>query len=212
MEDTAKPQHNAQVFGKIAQKYTDEYFNDDSDFPHIARFLKDVKPGGRILDLACGPGMLTKHLLEEGFQAEGIDLSAEMIDIARLKVPQAKFRVMDMRRLDYPDDHFDGLLITYGLIYIPSSGLPATLKEFSRVLKPHGSIFMINQEGDTDHVEAEPMKPDEKLYVNFFSAESLEASLGAAGFKVTNQELVPVDNPMVMAKHIIYTIAQKASN
>jgi ubiquinone/menaquinone biosynthesis C-methylase UbiE len=211
MNIDSRPAHNAAVFGKIAQKYTDEYFDDDADFPYIARFLKNLKPGGRILDIACGPGMLTKHLLDKGFQAEGIDLSGEMIAIARQKVPQAKFQIMDMRHLEYPDKAFDGLLLTYGLIYIPSDELTPTLNEFSRVLKPKGSIFMINQEGKSDHIEQEPMKPDESLYVNFFTAKSLETALSGSGFEIIDQELVPIDNPAVMAKNIIYTIAQKTS-
>lgn len=211
MDISSRPEHNAAVFGKIAQKYADEYFDDDADFPYIARFLNDVKPSGKILDLACGPGMLTKHLIDKGLQAEGIDLSTDMIEIARQKVPQAKFQVMDMRQLDFPDEAFDGLLVTYGLIYIPSPQLPATLKELNRVLKPGGSIFMINQEGAGDHIEQEPMKPDESLFVNFFTPAGLETSLRTAGFKTTYQEIVPTDNPAVMAKNIIYTIAQKTA-
>jgi ubiquinone/menaquinone biosynthesis C-methylase UbiE len=211
MNKDFKPQHNATVFGKIAQKYTDEYFDDDSDFPHIARFLSNVKPGGKILDIACGPGMLTKHLIDQGFAAQGIDLSTEMIAIARQKVPRAKFQVMDMRSLDFPDGYFDGLLITYGLIYVTSSELAATLKEFNRVLQLGGSIFMINQEGESDHTEQEAMKPDETLYVNFFNPDSLKSALSSAGFQITSQELAPTDNAAVMAKNIIYTVARKSA-
>jgi ubiquinone/menaquinone biosynthesis C-methylase UbiE len=211
MNKDFKPQHNAAVFGKIAQKYTDEYFDDDSDFPHIARFLSNVKPGGKILDIACGPGMLTKHLIDQGFAAQGIDLSTEMIAIARQKVPRAKFQVMDMRSLDFPDGYFDGLLITYGLIYVTSSELAATLKEFNRVLQLGGSIFMINQEGESDHTEQEAMKPDETLYVNFFNPDSLKSALSSAGFQITSQELAPTDNAAVMAKNIIYTVARKSA-
>ena len=70
---------------------------------------------------------------------------------------------------------------------------------------------MINQEGKSDHIEQEPMKPDESLYVNFFTAKSLETALSGSGFEIIDQELVPIDNPAVMAKNIIYTIAQKTS-
>lgn len=208
MNANSKLTHNAQVFSKIAQKYTDEYFNDDTDFPYIDRFLKKIKPRGRILDIACGPGMLTKHLLEKGFQAEGIDLSAEMIAIARQKVHQASFKVMDMRHLDFPDGYFDGLLITYGLAYIPSSELHATLVGIRRILHASGSIFMINQEGKGDHSEAEPMKPNETLYVNFFTPQSLADALGSARFSVTSQEVIPVDYEYATFKNVIYTIAQ----
>ncbi len=204
-----KPNHNASVFGKIAKKYTKQYFNDQTDFPYIDRFLNSLLPKGKVLDVACGPGMLTKYILNKGFRAEGIDLSPEMLAIARQKVPSANFQVMDMRALDYPAQHFDGIVVAYGLIYLPSSELGLALKGFYRILKPGGSIFLINQEGEPDHEEHESMKPDETLYVNFFTPQSISDALSKASFTITSQTVMPTDNPDVMARAVIYTLAKK---
>jgi 2-polyprenyl-3-methyl-5-hydroxy-6-metoxy-1,4-benzoquinol methylase len=42
----------------------------------MARFLALVQPGGRVLDLGCGSGFpIAAHLIEQGFQLEGVDVA-----------------------------------------------------------------------------------------------------------------------------------------
>ena len=65
--------------------------------------------------------------MDKGFQVIGIDYSNEMLGTARNKVPDGSFRHMDMRELDFEEESFDGLLVAYSLIHIPSEDIPKTL-------------------------------------------------------------------------------------
>ena len=104
------------TYDKIAKSYTKEFFNDRIDLKYLDKFISLLSPKAKILDVGCGPGNYTKYLMEKGFSVEGIDLSKKMIQIAKKKVPNGKFKVMDMRKLEYPDETFDGLCVAYSSI------------------------------------------------------------------------------------------------
>jgi ubiquinone/menaquinone biosynthesis C-methylase UbiE len=100
--------------------------------------LFDARPGMRILDLACGPGTLTRLLagrVAPGGEVVGVDLAPGMIELARSSAPaNARFEVMDMEQLSFPDASFDGAVCGHGLQFAPD--LLRALREARRVLRP----------------------------------------------------------------------------
>lgn len=199
----------ANTYGKIAGMYTKQYFSDLIDIPYIDEFLKLLSPKAKILDVGCGPGQFTKHMLEKGFDVTGVDYSEEMLNQARKMVPDGKFKFMDMRHLEFDDASFDGLLVSYSLIHIPSSEIPETLKGFKRVLKSGGYMEIIAQKGESDRLVDEPFMPDEKMFFNFFSKERLSGFLTDAGFKVVCQKEGTLQDAESASDTSIYTIARK---
>lgn len=104
--------------------------------------LIDVRPGMHVLDLACGPATLSRRLAAlvapEG-DVVGVDLAAGMIDQARaLGIANARFEVMDIEQLDFPEASFDAALCGHGIQFVPH--LNRALAEAHRVLRP-GSRF-----------------------------------------------------------------------
>lgn len=198
------------TYNKIAQIYTNKYFNDLSDAPFIDKFISLLPQNSHILDIGSGPGTFTKYLYEKGFAIEGVDLSEEMIKIAKEKVPNAKFRLMDMRALNFPDTSFEGLLVAYSLIHIPTPDILNTLKGFMKILRPGGIVLFITQKGEPDQVVEEPFKPGEKMFFNFFTKNRLSDLLHTAGFEIIYQEEQSTKDSDSMSDVIIYTIARKA--
>lgn len=197
------------TYNKIAKIYTDKYFNDKTDIPFIDKFISYLPKGAHVLDVGSGPGTFTKYLIEKDYNAEGIDLSDEMLHIARQKVPEATFIKMDMRHLTFDKESFDGLLVAYALIHIPTPDLQETLRGFYRVLKPNGYSLFIAQKGKPDQIVDEAFKPDEKMFFNFFTKERLNTLLTKAGFRVVVQEEHKSQDTESMSDTIIYTIAKK---
>lgn len=197
------------TYNKIADAYTKQYFNDLTDIPYVDKFLQTLPEGAKLLDIGCGPGTFTKHLKQKGFEVEGVDLSEEMIKIAKEKVSEVSFSLMDMRKLDYPDSSFDGLLVAYSLIHIASEEIPATLEGFNRILKPNGSIMIIAQGGKPDQIVDEPLKAGEKVFINFFTKERLVNFLKQAGFDIDYQEELPMQDADSLSDKVIYTVAKK---
>ena len=96
----------------------------------IIPFLKSVITSGNLLDLGCGDGAACR-LLADAFQVTGLDLSEEMIRIARAKSPALDFVVGTGEALPFADDTFDVVLAVNSLEW---STHPLTvLKEISRV-------------------------------------------------------------------------------
>ena len=104
--------------------------------------LLDVRPGMRVLDLACGPGTLTRRLatgVAPGGEVVGVDLAPGMIELARSAgIANARFQVMDMERLDFDDGSFDAAACGHGLQF--AGDLSRALGEARRVLR-RGSRF-----------------------------------------------------------------------
>lgn len=206
---TDKSKLAVSTYEKITDIYTKQYFDDLSDTPYIDKFLEQLPEGGSILDVGCGPGQFAKYMMDKGFQITGIDFSNEMLSTAKKKVPEGKFQHADMRNLDFKEENFDGLLVAYSLIHIPSDDIPKTLEGFYRVLKPVGFIEIIAQKGEADKVVDEPFLPSEKMFFNFFTKERLEGFLKNSGFEVTYQLETESQDPDSASDTVIYTIAKK---
>lgn len=96
----------------------------------IIPFLKSVITAGKMLDLGCGDGAACR-LLTDSFQMTGLDLSEEMIRIARDKSPTLDFVVGTGESLPFVDDAFDAVLAVNSLEW--STRPLAVLQEIERV-------------------------------------------------------------------------------
>src|SRR5262249_59844668 len=97
---------------------------------------------GRILDVACGLGGSTRRLAQT-YAPEmitGINISEAQIADARALAPGCTFAVMDATKLDFPDDHFDGVICIEGACHFDTRD--DFFKEALRVLKPGGSLAL----------------------------------------------------------------------
>jgi SAM-dependent methyltransferase len=101
----------------------------------------------RVGDLGCGPGRITTYLAGRGLDAFGIDLSPEMVAVARSSYPGLSFDVGNLFDLDLPDGRLAGALAWYSLVHTPPEDLPKVFAEIRRVLAPGGLLL---------HVRASP--------------------------------------------------------
>lgn len=103
----------------------------------------EIEPGERILDLGCGTGVLIQHLLQIApkIQIIGIDYSAEMLEIAKQKLPESvELKVGSADNLPFPSNYFDVVVSTSAFHFFrdPSQAL----QEAKRVLKPNGRLVI----------------------------------------------------------------------
>jgi len=78
----------------------------------------DARPGMRILDLACGPGTLSRRLaaaVSPDGHVIGVDLAPGMIELAQaMQIPSARFQLMDIEQLAFDDGSFDAVICGHG--------------------------------------------------------------------------------------------------
>ncbi|MFD0904482.1 class I SAM-dependent methyltransferase [Actinomadura sediminis] len=104
--------------------------------------------GGPVADVGCGPGYVTGHLHDLGVDAFGIDISPEMIAIARRDHPGLRFDVGTMTALDLADGSVTGLLAFWSVIHVPDHAVPGVFGQFRRVLRPGGPLLVGFHVGD----------------------------------------------------------------
>ncbi|NMO02143.1 methyltransferase domain-containing protein [Gordonia sp. TBRC 11910] len=107
---------------------------------------------GPIADVGCGTGVVTGMLCDAENDAFGVDLSPELIALARRRRADIDFRIGSMLALDLPDESLGGVLAWYSTIHMPDADLPAVCSEFHRVLKPNGVVLLGFQVGDEPFV------------------------------------------------------------
>lgn len=104
----------------------------------------EPQPGETVLDVSCGTGLVTiplADIVKPGGSVTGVDLSEGMIKeatsrSAEQEIDNITFARMDAEALDLPDNSFDLVICSLGLMYFPYP--EKALKEMYRVLKPGG--------------------------------------------------------------------------
>ena len=140
------------------------------------KFVTYTNPNDLVLDVGCGPGRDMNYFLGNGRRAMGIDFSQEMINEAKKRV-YAEVLHMDMRRMLFEDEMFDGIWSCASFLHIPKSESMQTLQEFRRVLKPKGLLYISVREGTGENVN------DGKFYSNY-QKDEFESLLEKSGFHV----------------------------
>jgi SAM-dependent methyltransferase len=97
-----------------------------------------LRPGTRLLDVATGPGALAGEAASRGARPVGIDLSPQMVELARQLHPAINFSEADVEHLPFPDDTFDAIVCAFGLGHFPRPEV--AVAESVRTLLPGGRI------------------------------------------------------------------------
>jgi SAM-dependent methyltransferase len=111
--------------------------------------VRDADLGTSVGDIGCGTGRLEPYLTARGLSPRGIDLSPEMVRVARRDYPDFSFEVADLRKLPFEDASLAGAVCWYSLIYLPPSDRPAAFGELARVVKPGGFLVTAFKAGDS---------------------------------------------------------------
>jgi SAM-dependent methyltransferase len=106
-----------------------------------ARFVEALvdRPGGTLLDVACGTGRHAGAFVALGHTVTGIDFNERLIEHARAAVPAGRFHVADMRDLAL-GERFDVVTCLFDAIGYPldNAGVVAALRSIARHLAPGG--------------------------------------------------------------------------
>lgn len=116
-------EHIKEYYDRLAPEYEENQASREEaaeDLPGLLQAISLLLPA-RVLDIACGPAALTRHL---GAEVTGLDQSETMLEIARERVPWAQFVRGDALRMPFADRSFDLAFASffYGLLPLPDRG------------------------------------------------------------------------------------------
>lgn len=126
------------------------------DFGEVAKIIAkggeefidrlDIRPGMKVLDVACGTGNTAIPAAKKGAVVTGVDIASNLIDQARARAEDegvnATFDVGDAEDLPYEDGSFDAVTTMFGAMFAPRPDVTAS--ELKRVCKPGGFVAMAN--------------------------------------------------------------------
>lgn len=102
--------------------------------------LAGLRPGMSLLDVGCGVGASLETLAREcGIVPFGVDISGDLIAVARDRMPGAALRVCDAAALPFADESFDAVICECTLSLVGDAA--AVLRESARVLMPGGTLI-----------------------------------------------------------------------
>ncbi|MEO3788507.1 class I SAM-dependent methyltransferase [Actinocorallia sp. B10E7] len=159
-------------------------------FSHIA-VLTGASPGGRVLDVGCGTGYLTRllsRLAGPTGAVTGLDLSPSMIDYARKHAPaNCSYVVAPGQDMPFEEASFDVVVSSLAVHHIPASERAAALREMHRVLRPGGRLLIVEFRPPTHRTLAHVIGRITGPAMRHDPKELLEGIIADAGF-VTRKE------------------------
>ena len=176
-----------QTYDDLSRFWGKDFTLHDWGYKELAEFAKLMRKNGgnRVLDLGCGSGVQSKLLLDEGFEVVGLDLSPKMVSEAKKRVPEAKFVVGDITKINFAKDSFDGVYARASLLHIPKKLIPKVLKSIHEILASDGIFYLALKEGEGEsEVEEERYGKKVRRFFSFFSQEEVVDLLKKTGFRV----------------------------
>lgn len=159
--DTSWIAETARSYDRVAEPYLALVSRGLENLPLesslVSHFARQVQATGcgRVLDLGCGPGLLTRHLAALGLSTIGVDVSPEMLLMAHSHNPGMEFIEASVTELPVADGHAGGVFCWYVMHHVPEDALDQMFAQIARVLRPGGRLMLGGHVGDSAYLKTE---------------------------------------------------------
>ncbi|ATL65067.1 class I SAM-dependent methyltransferase [Nocardia terpenica] len=182
-------------YDRIAERYLGWMgeIRDDARIRFLGEVIAGLPERATVLDLGCGAGIPCTAALAEHADVVGVDLSARQLELARARVPGARFVRADIGTVDFRRASFDAVTAFYSIAHLPRAEHGALFRRIAGWLRPGGrfaaSLGSGNDEGAVDDWLGAPM------YFSSYDAATNRRLLGEAGLEPMIDEIVALHEP-----------------
>lgn len=198
------------LFDRAAADYAAKYMDVGRYATSLDRLCADLPPGAGVLEIACGPGNITRYLLDRrpDLRILGTDLSPRMLELARASNPEATFALLDARDLGRSAMAYDGIVCGFVLPYLSPEETDRLIQQAATVLRPGGLLYLSTMEGDPERSGPHRSSSGETLHIQYHRADRLADTLARHGFTIVDLQRAeypapdgsPVTDLMVVAR------------
>jgi ubiquinone/menaquinone biosynthesis C-methylase UbiE len=146
------------AYNKAAETYAHDLYHElyfkHLDLKLLDMFSERVVPNRPICEIGCGPGEISTYLRYKLSNIVGIDISDEMIRVARELNPNVEFQTGNVFDLEFPEEYFAGVLAPFLFVNYEPEEIKVAFLEIKRVLAPDGIFYLSFHEGD-DRLQVE---------------------------------------------------------
>lgn len=159
--------------------------------------LRDARPRGRVLELACGTGLWTRRLAEHAAELTAIDASPEVLELNRERVASDRVRYLqaDLFRWQ-PRERFDFVFFGFWLSHVPPARFTSFWETVRAALAPGGSVFFVDNAANPAIAARDHRLPEDGFVMDrvlndgrrfrvvkvFYAPEELERNLAELGW------------------------------
>ena len=176
-----------EYFSKRSPQYdtSSSWVSDKNLFDRMQNLIR-LQEGEKVLDVACGTGLIGKILKYTGAQFTGLDYTPGMI--GSLEEDYHKIIVGDAHATDFPDGTFDAVICRQGIQFMDAK---KCVKEMARIVRPGGRVLLVHlcAHGEEDKEETfEIQRLRNPVRINYFMPEDQPELLQWAGLDVREVE------------------------
>jgi len=157
--------------------------------PEFEAFCQAIKPEGKVLDIGCAWGRDSKSFFERGFSVIGVDLSSEMLKIAKKLAPGCSFVLADLRSLPLADNCADGIWCCATLLHLKRSEIIKALLEFKRVLRANAPCYIQVKKGTGEEIVGQSFSQGKQRFFTYFHENEIRVICQSAGFRIINEHI-----------------------
>jgi ubiquinone/menaquinone biosynthesis C-methylase UbiE len=182
-----------EVFDKCASLYQDKFMNVDMYGDTFDFFCKAIKKeNAELLELACGPGNVTKYLLEKrpDLKILGTDLAPKMIELAKINNPNAEFQLMDSRDIAKSNKKYDAIMCGFLLPYLSKEETMVLISDASKILNEKGLLYISTMEDDYSKSGFKKGSTGDEIFMHYHQADYLKDALHKNGFEIIKLERI----------------------
>lgn len=183
------------AWDKVADLYQDKFMEMDLYNSTYDVFLDMLPKRASVLDAACGPGVVSKYLMDENPELSvlGIDVSEAMIDRAKINVPKGEFQICDLRSVSQLDLTFDGIVCGFGIPYLQHEDCVSFIEAISKKLNFGGVLYLSFVAGEYDQSSYVKGRSGDDMFFYYHSQDSIKNILFSNNFQLEKEEEVLYD-------------------
>lgn len=177
------------LFDKLATLYQEKYMNVSCYADTLDFFCDKLKIiNAEVLELACGPGNITQYVLKRrpDLKILGTDLSENMVELAKINNPNAKFQIMDCRKITTLQQKYDAIICGFCLPYLTKEETIALIGDISKGLKSKGLLYISTIEDDYSKSGFKKGSTGEEIFMHYYPADCIIAILEENDFEILN--------------------------
>ncbi len=199
------------TWNKVAKIYQDKFMDLELYNDTYTSFCKRLTPTAAILELGCGPGNVTRHLLNYSpdFKVLATDMAPNMIELAKINVPEARFKLLDARELNSVNEDFDAIVIGFCLPYLSKDDCEKLLLDSRSILNKSGLIYLSFIEGNYADSGYQEGSTGDRSYVCFYEENNINQRLRANGFSIVDTARIVYPRKDSQENHIVIIAKKK---
>lgn len=189
----------------VFDQYVDAYEASNMDVSRyvegLDRFCELLLAKGKgtldVLELACGPGNITRVILNRCSQVQilATDLSPKMVARAKRNNPRAETQILDGLQIDELEQTFDAIICGFLLPYLSLKESTELLKKMFAILRGEGLVYLSTIEGDHEMSGLQASSDGKHaLMMQYYSESQLRELIESTGFEVLEIDKIQYTN------------------